>query len=220
MAEADAVVVGSGVNGLVAAAELALAGWSVVLVERNHDIGGFIATEERTLPGYLHDTYSSWHPLFVSGPAFASLGEQLRRHGLEYRNTDEWVTASVADDGRVTPAHRDPERTAAGFAHEADGAAYLAGLGRLGDHIESIGGLMSSELRSPALLGRAWAESPVTSSPPRSPDGHDSLALPASHPNARPAGSRRAMISGWRDRLYSRNPEARKRSESHAYRDQ
>src|SRR5262245_52532579 len=54
----DAVVVGSGVNGLVAAAELAKAGWSVALVERNDRLGGFIATEERTVPGYLHDTYS------------------------------------------------------------------------------------------------------------------------------------------------------------------
>ncbi|WP_413104847.1 phytoene desaturase family protein [Streptomyces sp. Inha503] len=152
MAEADAVVVGSGVNGLVAAAELALAGWSVILVEREPDIGGFIATEERTLPGYLHDTYSSWHPLFVSGPAFARLGEPLRRHGLEYRNTDEWTIASVADDGRVTLAHRDPERTAEGFAHEADRAAYLAALGRLGADMAAIGGLMGGELRSPAAL--------------------------------------------------------------------
>src|SRR5262249_43642912 len=55
----DAVVVGSGVNGLVAAAELAMAGWSVALVERNDRLGGFITTEERTIPGYLHDTYSS-----------------------------------------------------------------------------------------------------------------------------------------------------------------
>src|SRR6516165_7622734 len=69
--EADAIVVGSGINGLVAAAELARAGWSVTLLERNAEIGGFIATEERTLPGYLHDTFSSWHPLFVSGPAYA-----------------------------------------------------------------------------------------------------------------------------------------------------
>src|SRR5262249_8996107 len=89
--EADAVVVGSGINGLVAAAELAQAGWSVIILERNSEIGGFIATEERTLPGYLHDTFSSWHPLFVSGPAYAALGELLHRHGLEYRNTDGWV---------------------------------------------------------------------------------------------------------------------------------
>ncbi|MBF6247378.1 cyclase family protein [Nocardia elegans] len=55
-AEVDAIVVGSGINGLVAAAELARAGWSVLVAERNSDIGGFIATEERTLPGYRHDT--------------------------------------------------------------------------------------------------------------------------------------------------------------------
>jgi NADPH-dependent 2,4-dienoyl-CoA reductase/sulfur reductase-like enzyme len=100
--EADAIVIGSGINGLVAAAELAQAGWSVILVERNAKIGGFIATEERTLPGYLHDTFSSWHPQFVTGPAYATLGQMLHQHGLEYRNIDNWVTASVADDGRVT----------------------------------------------------------------------------------------------------------------------
>ncbi|MGI8334373.1 phytoene desaturase family protein [Actinomadura scrupuli] len=155
MDEVDAVVIGSGINGLVAAAELAKAGWAVALVERNQDVGGFIATEERTLPGYLHDTYSSWHPLFVSGGAYASLGELLHRHGLEYRNTDDWVAASVADDGSVTLAHRDPVRTAAEFAHEADKDAYLDCLNRLGQAMGPIGGLLSAELRSPALLRHA-----------------------------------------------------------------
>ncbi|MET9021955.1 NAD(P)/FAD-dependent oxidoreductase [Actinopolymorpha sp. NPDC004070] len=150
--DADAVVVGSGVNGLVAAAEFALAGWSVVLVERNRDIGGFIATEERTLPGYLHDTYSSWQPLFVSGAAYASLGDLLHKHGLEYRNTDGWTTGSVAADGRTTLLHRDPERTVAEFEHCEDRAAYLASLAFLAENMGSIGGLMSSELRSPALV--------------------------------------------------------------------
>ncbi|MFF7578728.1 FAD-dependent oxidoreductase [Streptomyces sp. NPDC008061] len=73
----DAVVIGSGVNGLVAAAQLAKGGWSVALIEGSDRLGGFIATEERTLPGYLHDTYSSWHPLFVSGGAYAALGADL-----------------------------------------------------------------------------------------------------------------------------------------------
>jgi phytoene dehydrogenase-like protein len=150
--EADAIVVGSGINGLVAAAELALAGWSVILVERNAKIGGFIATEERTLPGYLHDTFSSWHPLFVTGPAYAALGERLHRHGLEYRNTDSWVTASVADDGHVNLVHRDPERTVAEFMHPEDRTAYLTMLQRLGENIASIGGLMGSELRSLSLV--------------------------------------------------------------------
>src|SRR6516225_3345856 len=150
--EADGIVVGSGINGLVAAAELALAGWSVILLERNAEIGGFIATEERTLPGYLHDTFSSWHPLFVSGPAYAALGELLHKHGLEYRNTDGWVAASVADDGRVTLAHRDPERTAAEFTHGEDRSAYLAMLHRLRESMASISGLLGGEVRSFALV--------------------------------------------------------------------
>ena len=153
--EADAIVVGSGINGLVSTAELALAGWPVILLERNAEIGGFIATEERMLPGYLHDTFSSWHPLFVSGPAYAALGELLHRHGLEYRNTDGWVTASVADDARATFAHRDPERTAAEFAHAEDRSAYLAMLQRLGENMTSIGGLLGSEVRSLALVRHA-----------------------------------------------------------------
>ncbi|WP_017240883.1 phytoene desaturase family protein [Streptomyces sp. SS] len=149
----DAVVVGSGVNGLVAAAELAKGGWSVALVERNKRLGGFIATEQRTLPGYLHDTYSSWHPLFVSGPAYATLGEDLHRHGLEYRNTDGLVTGTVTDDGKVVLAHRDALTTAQGFAHSEDQAAYLAMLRRFLDNADAIGGLMGGEPRSPRTLG-------------------------------------------------------------------
>src|SRR5215467_11273359 len=136
----DAVVVGSGVNGLVAAAELAKAGWSVVLVERNDRLGGFIATEERTVPGYLHDTYSSWHPLFVCGAAYAVLGNDLHRHGLQYRNTDGLVTGTVAADG---------------FAHPEDGTAYLAMLQRFLDNAAAIGGFLGSELRSPWVLRHA-----------------------------------------------------------------
>ncbi|MBV8814585.1 MAG: NAD(P)/FAD-dependent oxidoreductase [Verrucomicrobia bacterium] len=150
--EADAIVVGSGINGLVAAAELAQAGWSVILIERNAEIGGFIATEERTLPGYLHDTFSSWHPMFVTGLAYGALGEMLHQHGLEYRNTDKWLMASVADDGRVTLAHRDPERTVAEFTHPEDRSAYCTMLQRLGENRESIGGLLTSEMRSLALV--------------------------------------------------------------------
>jgi len=166
MTEFDAIVVGSGINGLVAAAELGRAGWSVLLLERNADIGGFIATEERTLPGYLHDTYSSWHPPFVSGDAHASLGEDLRAHGLEYRNTDGWLTGSVAFDGRVTLAHRDPSKT--DFALPEDRAAYLAMLERIGAVMAPIGRLLGGEPRSSALpraalgllrsSGRAGAE--------------------------------------------------------------
>lgn len=149
----DAVVIGSGINGLVAAAELAGAGWSVCLLERNARIGGFMASDELTLPGYVHDTYSSWHPLFVTGAAHAALGADLVRHGLEYCNTDDAVTGSLDRDGRHVVAYRDPGRTAAGFASTADRDAYLTMLDRLGADLDVVGALLGSELRSVGALG-------------------------------------------------------------------
>jgi len=132
---------------MVAAAELGLAGWKVALLERNPDIGGFIASEQSTVPGYVHDSYSSWHPMFVSGPAYAVLGERLARHGLAYRNTDGIVTASVADDGAVTVAYRDAEQTVAGFEHAEDRKAYLNALTRFGRNATLFGDMMGGSLR-------------------------------------------------------------------------
>ena len=63
MPEHDAVVVGSGVNGLACAALLAKAGWDVLVLERNDWFGGCIRTAEITAPGYKHDVFSGWHPL-------------------------------------------------------------------------------------------------------------------------------------------------------------
>ncbi|MFJ3275673.1 FAD-dependent oxidoreductase [Streptomyces sp. NBC_01707] len=147
----DAVVIGSGVNGLVAAAQLARGGWSVALIEGSDRLGGFIATEERTLPGYLHDTYSSWHPLFVSGGAYAALGADLHRHGLEYRNTDGLITGTVTDEGRVVLAHRDPAATAEMFGHSEDRTAYLTLLQRFLDNADALGGILGGEPRSPRV---------------------------------------------------------------------
>ncbi|WP_296373566.1 NAD(P)/FAD-dependent oxidoreductase [Pseudonocardia sp.] len=149
---ADAVVIGAGINGMAAAARLAAGGWSVALVDGADDIGGFIATGERTLPGYRHDTYSSWHPLFVTGPVYAESGEALHRHGLSYANTDGPLTASVADDGAVALAHRDVEETVAGFEHAEDRDAYRAMIAGFFAHAEQIGGLLGTELHSTA----AW----------------------------------------------------------------
>lgn len=147
----DAILVGAGINGMVAAAELAGAGWRVCLVDDHDRIGGFIASGEITEPGFVHDTFSSWHPLFHTGGAYAELGGELARHGLRYCNTDGVLTGSVGPDG-VAVAHRDPQLTAAGFADPADGEAYLAALDRLGADIDVIGGLLGTELRSAAAL--------------------------------------------------------------------
>lgn len=160
----DAVVIGAGINGLVAAAELAGAGWRVAVVDERDRIGGFIDSGELTEPGFTHDTFSSWHPLFVAGGAYASLGADLHRLGLTYRNTDGAVTASVSQRGAVV-ADRDPEATARTFASAADARAYtamLADLERWSPHVfgalgSALGSVDTARLGLGALrgLGRA-----------------------------------------------------------------
>ncbi len=98
MAEHDAVVVGSGVNGLACAALLAKAGWDVCVLERNDWFGGAIKTAELTEPGFKHDVFSAWHPLWVGGPVHPQLEDDLARHGLQYVNTD-LPTATAFPDG-------------------------------------------------------------------------------------------------------------------------
>lgn len=143
----DVIVIGSGHNGLVAAAYLARAGWSVEVLERNPRPGGAVASEELTLPGFLHDTFSAWHPLFHLSAAYAELGPELAQRGLEYANADDVVTASVTPDGRAVLARRDPARTAEGLPGD-DGPAYLDELAAFGRHAEPISRLMGMELRS------------------------------------------------------------------------
>ncbi|WP_284986877.1 NAD(P)/FAD-dependent oxidoreductase [Arthrobacter sp. fls2-241-R2A-172] len=149
----DVAIIGSGINSLVAAAELALDGKRVCVIERSDRLGGFIDSSERTLPGFIHDTFSSWHPLFVSGGAYATLGKELQARGLEYCNTTGPVTASVATDPatgahRVVIAHRDPAETAAAFKVASDQAAYSAMLDDLGSNAGTVFGAFGAELRS------------------------------------------------------------------------
>ena len=85
----DAVFVGSGVNSLTGAALLARSGWKVLVLERNDVLGGAIRTSgDLTEPGFTHELMASWHPLYAGSAAYAELGDDLRRHGLEYLNTD------------------------------------------------------------------------------------------------------------------------------------
>lgn len=85
-AEVDAVVVGAGPNGLVAAVALAEHGWRVVVLEAADRPGGGLRTEEVTLPGFLHDICSTAHPTAMASPAFRALN--LSREGLSFAQTD------------------------------------------------------------------------------------------------------------------------------------
>jgi len=99
MARFDAVFVGSGINSLAAAALLAKEGWSVCVLERNDWLGGAIKTVAGlTAPGFTHEVFSSWHPLWTGSPAYAELEPDLDRIGVEYLNT-ELPTAAAFPDG-------------------------------------------------------------------------------------------------------------------------
>lgn len=151
----DVIVIGSGHNGLVAAAYLARAGMSVEVLERNDVAGGAVRSEELTEPGFVHDTFSSWHPLFKLSPAHAELGAELQAHGLEYCETPVETTANVLPDGSATIAYRDAERTAEAF-HGDDRSSYLAEMQNFGATIGTVGELLGTELYSAAAAKLAW----------------------------------------------------------------
>lgn len=121
----DAVVVGAGPNGLVAANVLADAGWSVTVVEGEGQPGGAVRSGELTLPGYRHDLFSAFYPLAVASPALRQL--RLEEHGLRWCRAPV-VLAHPLPDGRCAVLAGDVEATAAsldGFC-AGDGGAWMA----------------------------------------------------------------------------------------------
>lgn len=135
----DAIVIGSGPNGLAAAITLARAGRSVVLYEASHTVGGGARSAALTLPGFVHDVCSAIHPLAVMSPFFRTL--PLSDHGLE------WVYPPAAlahpfDDGTAALLERSIELT--GQTLGQDGAAYERLMGPL---------VASWSLLEDALLG-------------------------------------------------------------------
>ncbi len=173
--DVDAIVVGSGPNGLAAAIRLAQAGCRVVVFEATSTIGGACRSAELTEPGVVHDLGSAIHPLGAWSPFFASL--DLAAHGLE------WVTppagaAHPLDGGRAAVAWNDLDRTADGLGR--DGTAYRRWFGRWVDDFESIVDLtlhpllrvprdpvaatrfgVAAALPAAALAQRLWEDEPA-----------------------------------------------------------
>src|SRR4051794_6335343 len=155
---ADAVVIGAGPNGLVAACILADAGWDVVVLEAADEVGGAVKSERR-VPGYVHDMYSSFYPLAAASPVLAKLG--LDDHGLRWRHAPAVVAHLLSPDAeQAAVLHRDPAETAALLEADArgDGDAWL----RLFEHWQRIRDPLLDALFSPfppvkagaALFGR------------------------------------------------------------------
>src|SRR4051794_146498 len=106
----DAVVIGAGPNGLVAANMLADAGWEVVVLEEQPERGGAVKTAELTEPDFRHDLFSAFYPLAAASPAIRAL--DLERHGLRWRH-GPLVLAHPATAGSCVVLSRDLDETAA-----------------------------------------------------------------------------------------------------------
>ncbi len=106
-AKFDHIIIGSGINGLVAASMLALKGAQVLVLERETRIGGCLLTEEVTLPGFHHDVMAATFVLFMTSPAGATLGPHLARHGFEYCHSPH-PTAVLRPDGAALVLTTDP----------------------------------------------------------------------------------------------------------------
>ncbi|MGN6131970.1 MAG: phytoene desaturase family protein [Nocardioidaceae bacterium] len=124
MSSHDAVVIGSGPNGLVAANLLVDAGWDVVLLETQPHVGGAVHSDSGVAPGYVHDMFSSFYPLAAGSPTIGSL--DLEEHGLKWLHAPA-VVGTPFSDGSWALLHHDRDETAAGLdrRHPGDGESWL-----------------------------------------------------------------------------------------------
>ena len=141
MTTTDAVVIGSGPNGLVAANLLVDAGWSVLLLEEQETPGGAVRSDSSVAPGFVHDTFSSFYPLAAASPTIRGL--ELEKHGLEWVQAPSVVGHSFPD-GRWGVLHRD-RGTTAGSPCARPGTGWAT---------TSSG--VCSVLSLPSVAARAW----------------------------------------------------------------
>lgn len=139
----DAVVIGAGPNGLVAANRLLDAGWSVLVLEAQEELGGAVRSDSAVHPDFVHDTFSAFYPLAATSPAIQAF--RLEDHGLRWRHAPA-VLGHPRPDGSWAILHRDRNVTATLMDEQSagDGQAWLdtcAEWDRIGDHL--VGALLS-----------------------------------------------------------------------------
>ena len=126
--EYDAIVVGAGHNGLVAALYLAKAGLKTLVLERNARIGGAVKSGEITRPGFIHDLFATNQNLFCASPVYREFQQDLARHGLRFCVSPK-PYCNVFPDGTSLRIYQNPEQTLDLMRHhnpkDAEGWSYL-----------------------------------------------------------------------------------------------
>jgi phytoene dehydrogenase-like protein len=140
----DAIVVGSGPNGLAAAIAMAREGRSVLILEAANRVGGGLRSEALTLHGFVHDVCSAIHPLGVGSPFFQTL--PLTDHGLDWVQPEAPV-AHPLDDGTAVTLERSIDATAAGLGDDA--TAYRRLMRSFVEDWERLGSDILGPLRFP-----------------------------------------------------------------------
>ncbi|WP_434054345.1 MAG: NAD(P)/FAD-dependent oxidoreductase [Roseibium sp.] len=143
------VIIGSGINALVAAALLSRKGEKVLMLERSEHLGGCMRTEEITLPGFHHDVLAATFVLFLTSPAYAELAEDLGRHGLDFCHT-QTPTAVLRPDGQSAVLTMDRAANVAAFdaLSAGDGKQHGSDVGAVEADAEFLFALLGSPLWS------------------------------------------------------------------------
>lgn len=153
----DAVIIGSGHNGLACACHLARQGWKVGIFERNRVAGGSVQTREVTLPGFRHDLFAMNLGLFAGSPFMRAHGEALMRHGLAFAAASDCFATPFAN-GRWFGVSKDLEKNvhrAQSFS-AADAARWRAMSDEFGRDAPHIFALLGSPMPSRDLLSIGW----------------------------------------------------------------
>ncbi|HSS32075.1 MAG TPA: NAD(P)/FAD-dependent oxidoreductase [Solirubrobacterales bacterium] len=129
----EAIVVGSGPNGLACAATLASAGVAVTVIEAEETIGGGTRSAELTLPGLIHDVCSAGHPMAIGSPALAAL--EIERRGFDWALPEVDVAHPLDGGGGAAIVHS-IEQTAAGLGE--DGGAWRRVFGPSAKHFDAL----------------------------------------------------------------------------------
>jgi len=161
VASFDHVIIGTGINALVAAAMLSRKGKSVLMVEREDRIGGCMHTAEITQPGFHHDVMATTFVLFLTGPAHEALADDLKAHGLEFCHSPH-PTAVLRPGGNTLRLEMNRDTNIAAFnnRHAGDGDQHKVDIGGIEQNADFLFALLGQPLWSTGtaklLAKQAW----------------------------------------------------------------